>query len=253
MGDGVSISRRSVFPWMAGGVGFLLLSGCVGAPTTRMGMVKQENGLMIGSAISNNLVTDASFYRNPSMKLRTRNTSGDSAFDMKGFRDQLAQGYADKGYPESEDDFGLLLDVNVVYSGQIQENMAQEYGLLGAAGGGVGGYRSQARAGTAVGVVAGATIGSIIGSFVTDDTYVIVSRNTLTVTTRANQTAKAGKSVVFNRSATPRERDEGDAPASILKTAEAQVAVFAGGRNTPQRNITGMVRERMVRIMADLI
>ena len=58
----------------------LVLSSCLGAPTTRLGMVKNnETGLMIGSTIEKSIITDASFHKNKKVKVRIRNTSGDVA------------------------------------------------------------------------------------------------------------------------------------------------------------------------------
>ena len=121
----------------------LLLSGCGNLinPPARMGMVKNpETGLQIGSVVEKNLVTDASFYKNRKIKVRTRNTSGDPAFDLAGFTSRLRSAYAGAGYePTAGDDFGLLVDVNVMYSGQVQNNLAGEFGFLGAAAGGLAG------------------------------------------------------------------------------------------------------------------
>ena len=42
----------------------LILSSCLGAPTTRLGMVKNnETGLMIGSTIEKSIITDALFHK----------------------------------------------------------------------------------------------------------------------------------------------------------------------------------------------
>ncbi|MCG8512306.1 MAG: complement resistance protein TraT [Rhodospirillales bacterium] len=112
-------------------VALLLISvfaaGCVVKPPARMGMVENpETGLQFGSVVDGSLVTDASFHKNKKIKLRTRNTSGDLSFDLGGFSDQLTRAYAAKGYePTDHDDFGLMLDVNVRYSGQVQESLAR--------------------------------------------------------------------------------------------------------------------------------
>ena len=231
-----------------------LAVGVIGCqPTTRLGMVKDPGtGLMIGSVVSNNLITDSAFFRNKRIKVRVRNTSGDTAFDLYSFDQRLRSSYASKGYdPSSDDDFGLLVDLNVLYSGHIQQNLAAQFGFLGAAGGGIAGYRSNAPAGTAVGILAGATLGSVIGSFITDDTYIIVAEATFVITTK--NTKRAGKTVTFSRSYRSEDRDEDDSVNRIRKSERVRVAVFAGGRNTPQSAISGMVRDRIVRIVGDFI
>jgi len=235
----------------------LLLSSCVGQQTTRMGMVKDpKTGLMFGSVVGRNIVTDASFYNNNKIKVRTRNTSGDRAFGLREFTDELRKTYANNGYqPTAENDFGLLVDVNVMYSGQIQRNMSSQYALLGAAGGGIAGYRSQANAGTVIGTVAGATLGSILGSFVTDDTYIIVADVTFGIIKKYN---KSSKTVTFSRSPKLSNIDDTDDNEKIIargfkKTYHTQVAVYAGGRNVSQAEIANEVRRRIIRIVGDFI
>ena len=237
-----------------------LLSACIGnigQPLARGGMVKDpKTGLMFGSVIENNLVTDASFYNNNKIKVRTRNTSGDLAFGLREFTDQLKDAYSQNGYePTSKNDFGLLIDVNVMYSGQIQSNLAGEYALLGAAAGGIAGVRSQANAGTAIGVVAGATLGSILGSFVTDDTYIIVADVTFGVVKKYK---KSKKTVTFSNSVKLKNLDDPDEDDRIInrgfkKTYQTQVSVYAGGRNVSQTEISGEVRKRIIRIVGDFI
>jgi len=232
------------------------LSGCIGSPTTRLGMVKnKDTGIMIGSRIEKSIVTDPSFYKNKKIKVRLRNTSGDTAFDLYGFKSKLQRAYAATGFePTDGDDFGLLVDVNVMYSGQIQHNLATEYGFLGGAAGGIGGYRSNATAGTAIGAVAGATIGSIIGSYVTDDTYIIIA-NVAFAQVKERTQKEPAKTIVFSRSPTSKnEDDEADKPArSLRKATFTHVAVFAGGRNVSQDEIAGMVRTRIIRIVGDFL
>jgi len=241
-------------------ISMTVLSSCVGnvgQPTTRMGMVKDpKTGLMFGSVIESNLVTDASFYKNNKMKVKIRNTSGDIAFGLREFSKQLSNAYARNGYePTKENDFGLLVDVNVMYSGQIQTNMADEYSFLGAAAGGVAGYRSSAAAGTAIGTVAGATLGSILGSFVTDDTYIIIAKVTFGV---IKKTKKSRKRVTFSTSVKLKNVDDPDEDEMVVKrgfkkTYSTQVSVYAGGRNVTQAEIADKVRNRIIQIVGDFI
>jgi uncharacterized protein YcfJ len=236
----------------------LMLASCnIGQPTTRLGMVKDpETGLMFGSVIEKNIVTDASFYNNNKIKVRTRNTSGDLAFGLRTFTRQLEKAYAESGYePVTGNDFGLLIDLNVRYSGQIQKNLAVEYSVLGAAAGGIAGYRSSANAGTAIGAVSGVTLGNILGSFITDDTYIIIADVTFAVVKKYR---KSRKQVTFSRSAKLKNVDDPDVDEQIInrgfkKTYTTQISVYAGGRNVSQAEISGEVRKRIIRIAGDLI
>lgn len=233
----------------------LVLSSCLGPPTTRMGMVKNnETGVMIGSTVEKTIVTDPSLHKNNKIKVRLRNTSGDTAFDLLTFKTQLESAYEATGYVLTPgDDFGILIDVNVRYSGQVQTNLATEYSFLGGAAGGIAGYRSNASAGTAIGAVSGATLGNIAGSFVTDDTYIIITD--VTYASIKERKSKSGKSITFSRSPEPYKDDDEEPRVnrSLRKTINTGVAVYAGGRNLPQSEIAEQVRDRIIRIVRDII
>lgn len=248
-------------------IGLVLVScGNVVNPPARYGMVKDPNtGLQFGSVIERNIVTDPSFHNNKRIKVRVRNTSGDVAFNLKRFTDQIRGAYRETGYvPTDNDDFGVMVDVNVVYSGQIQKNYSDQFSFLGGAAGatagGIAGYRSSANAGTIIGLAAGtfagATIGSIVGSHVTDDTYIIISRVTFGVI--RGPRPRDGKSITFSRSITghpedEEEREEQRQERGIRDAVSTRIAVFAGGRNVRQSDIAEEVRQRFVRIIGDVI
>lgn len=233
-----------------------LPGGC--SPTARMGMVKDPaTGLQFGSVVESSIVTDPSFFRNARIKVRIRNTSGDTAFDLKGFKREIEQAYTATGYAVTVgNDFGLLLDVNVVYSGQIQSNLQREFGFLGAATGGLAGAAQGDARTIGAGTVAGATLGAIIGSYVTDDTYIIVTRVTFGEVKNASR--REGKRVTFSRSISgtfedAEEREERQRARGLKRAHTTGISVFAGGRNTPQSEIAGQVRGRIVRIIRDVI
>lgn len=95
------------------------LAGCVATGNT-MGMVTdRSSGLQYGSVIQRSIFVDAEQFEDSSIKVTTRNTSGDVAFDLREFTDQLKSVYADKGYDPVRKGYGLKLDVNVIYSGHI--------------------------------------------------------------------------------------------------------------------------------------
>lgn len=232
-----------------------VLSSCITPAKPRMGMVRDESsGLMYGSAIENNLVTDASFYKNRKIKVRTRNTSGDQAFNLNSFTDDLSTAYTAKGYePTNQDDFGLIMDVNVMYSGQVQTNRARSYrvigGLLGAT------YGGETQRGLLTGTVSGAAIGNIIGQFDTQDTYMVIAQVTFAVLKPFKET---NKRITFSRGDKLENIDDPNdeekvITRSIKETFNTQIAVYAGGRNLAQSEIIDEVRKRAVRIVADYI
>jgi len=232
------------------------LSSCTAPPNqSRMGMVVDEDtGLLFGSAIENNLVTDASFYTNRSIKVRTRNTSGDTAFNLKDFTDNLISSYRAKGYePTDKDGFGLLMDVNVLYSGQVQTTQSTQFSVIGALMGSTYGGGSQK--GNIVATATGATLGHILGSYLTDDTYMIVAEVTFGEVKEYKQSKKR---VTFSRSEKLANIDDPTSEEKVYargfkNTFTTQFTVYAGGRNLKQSEITDEVRKRAVRIAADFI
>lgn len=235
----------------------VLCGGCT-ASKSRMGMVQSKDGLMYGSAMDSQFIVDSSLFENNKIKLRIRNTSGDASFDLHNFRRQLEDAYTSNGYePTTGNDFGILLDINVTYSGQIQENMSNEFSLVGMAGGGVGGAynsvkdgkTSEAIAGGAAGAVAGATIGYILGSYVTDDTYIIISD--VTLATIAPREENDGTTIVFGQHKKISRKKNNFR--GFRQRSTVNMGVYAGGRNVDQYEIVGGVRERMLRILTDII
>lgn len=229
------------------------------APTTNMGMVRDEaTGYQFGSVVERSLTTDPSFYRNRRIKLRLRNTSGDLAFDMGGFGQQLREAYRAAGYTPVEDDsFGLLLDVNVTYSGHIQQTLTREYGFLGGAVGGAAGlYRGRDVPAAVGGLVAGAALGSIMGSYMAQDTYIVIS--TVTFGTVREPLRRDGRTVIFDRSIQGHpeddlEEEERRRRRSLRDSVHTRVAVYAGGRNVRQGEISGATRERLARILSGFL
>ncbi|MCW8914884.1 MAG: complement resistance protein TraT [Magnetovibrio sp.] len=241
--------------WVAIVVIALGLSACIGPNQSRMGMVVDEDsGLLFGSTVQKNIVTDATFYANRKLKVRTRNTSGDTAFGLNNFTQQLNTTYAGKGYePTTADDFGLLVDVNVVYSGQVQTNSAQTYSWLGAAYGST--YGGDTHKGRLTATVAGAMLGDIIGRYNTDDTYMVVARVTFGVVKPIKESRKR---VTFSRSDKLKNIDDPNEDEKVVrggfkKTYSTEIAIYAGGRNLKQSAIAEEVRKRAARIVADII
>lgn len=229
----------------------LLVWSC--APQQRMGMVVEPStGLQYGSIIETNLLVDSSQFADNSIKVNIRNTSGDPAFDLHGFRAALENAYRAKGYePTRSSEFAILIDINVMYSGQISQNMSREFGFLGAAGGGVAGAAIGGDAiGAAAGVLAGVAIGAIIGSYISEDTYIVVAEMNMAVKDWERGTRET--TIVF--SASDKEEEEEQAGVKAFReTIGTGIAVFAGGRNVAQSRIAESVRQRFVRILSDVI
>jgi len=227
----------------------VVISGCAQQP--RHGMVPTEDGLMFGSVIERNLVVDAQQFEDPRVRVTVRNTSGDTAYNIKSYKGRLDTALREKGYKTAgADGYGLRFDVNVLYSGYTSTNMSTEYGFLGGAAGGLAGAHRNTSTSVAAGLIAGATLGAIIGSYDRADTYIIIAEVTVGVFDPIR--GKASKSITFSRSpALQEERKSGRrAYDEVLKT---KVAIYAGGRSIQQSEIVQQVRQRLVRILSDVI
>jgi hypothetical protein len=231
----------------------LAIGGC--ASPSRMGMVKDpQTGLQFGSAIERNIFIDPSQFKNRAIKITTRNGSGDQAYQLSAFTGNLKGAFASKGYvPTEADSFGIKLDVNVLYSGQIQENMSSQFGFLGGAAGGLSGYRSDSRGSTAAGVLVGATIGGILGSFVTRDTYIVVAEVSIGIPDGTSEEGGDKKTITFGSSPKMQEEIILRNYKPFREVKRTKVAVFAGGTNTNQQEISDQVKQRLVRIVSDAI
>ena len=230
-----------------------IVTGC--AAPARMGMVRDpQTGLQFGSTIEKNFFIDSSQFKNRSIKVSTRNASGDQAYQVGSFTNDFNSAFARKGYvPTQADSFGMKLDINVLYSGQIQSNLGSQFAFLGGAAGGIGGSRSNMVAGTAAGLLVGATVGSIIGSNVTDDTYIVIAEVSLGISDSILSASSDRKVISFSSS--PQLQVE-KLPSNFTPFREVirtKIAVYAGGRNTSQQQIAEQVRQRLVSIVSDSI
>lgn len=231
----------------------ILLTGC--AASARMGMVQDpQTGLQIGSKIEKNLFIDSSQFKNRAIKVTTRNASGDQAYQLSALSGEFESAFSRKGYlPVRDDSFGIKIDINVLYSGQIQQNMSSQFAFLGGAAGGIGGARSDMVGSTAAGMLVGATIGSIIGSYITEDTYILVAEVTLGISD--NQVAGSGDKKVINFSSSPKLQEEKLVSnfTPFREVIRTKIAVYAGGTNVSQQQIASQVRYRLMSIVSDAI
>ena len=227
------------------------ITGC--AQNSRLGMMPGADGNMYGAAVEKNLVIDATQFEDNSVKVTIRNTSGDLSLDLPRLKYSIEEKLRSKGYSvvtDSATNFRIRYDINVTYSGYIRQNMSLELGSLGAAVGGIAGYRSSDSAGTAIGLVSGVTIGTILGSYISDDTYITVTDVTLAI--KKNDSGKVKRKIVFDSSPALQE-DHASGITRFEQTLTNKVAVYAGGRNTKQEDIISEVKARLTRILSDII
>lgn len=233
-------------------IAVVLMGGC--ASPSRLGMVKDpHSGLQFGSVVEKNIFIDSSQFQNRTLKIVTRNTSGDGAYQLGAFTGNLKNAFSSKGYiPTDADTFGIKVDLNVLYSGQIQQNMSSQYGFLGGAAGALSGNRSSSPGATASGLIVGATLGSILGSYITEDTYMIVAEVSIGVTDSVGETSDK-KTITFGSSPKMQEEKIAKNFRPFREVLRTKISVFAGGTNTSQQQIAEQVKQRLVSIVSDSI
>lgn len=222
-------------------------------------VVDPKTDRMYGMRSDGSVFTDPALYPNRRLKLSLRNMSGDPAWDLETTRDQLYQGYVDKGYERSDGaDFGLKIDLNVVRSQQYERDMMAQFGFLGTAGGMVAGAGAGAiidksgggaTTGAGFGLAAGASLGTLAGYFTVDNIYVVITEAVFAV--RRNAT-KPRRVVTFDGSPRIEEWEE-SSRGSFGEIHRVTIANYGGGRNATQAEMANDIRARQIRSLISLI
>jgi hypothetical protein len=240
-------------------LGILVLVSCVSTRKNKYNLVKDEaSGYAYGAIKSGEFIADPAMFRNNKIKLRIRNTTGDPSLDLYSFRQQLEQSYSDLGYEISNGtNFGILLDINVKYFGQVTDMLPSEYTFLGAAVGGVAGASpgiqhgrsADALTGMAAGTVIGAALTEILRNYVTQETFIIVS--SVTMGTVMPEYVEDEQTISF---VTGKKIKEKKTNFKGFRSRETiNLAVYAGGTMAGKSDIIGEVRSRYMRILKDII
>jgi len=226
----------------------LIIKNVVG--TSRMGMVvDRDTGLQIGSIVEKNFVVTPGQFKNNAVRIRLRNTSGTPNFGLRPFKEKIQNSLSESGYSVAAGDgYGILLDVNVMYVGQISKNLSREFAFLGGATG-ILAANSSSRKNMAAGL-AGATLGAVAGSYVTEDTYIVVSE--VTVAVIDSKRGRKTKKITFGVSKKKKKEEEKDFH-SFSRRESTKIAVFVGGRNLGAEQIRELVSERFANIIGNII
>lgn len=237
----------------------LFAASCVSTKKNKYNLVKDEkSGYSYGAVKDGEFIADPAMFRNSKMKLRIRNTTGDPALDMHSFRQQLEQAYSSVGYQiTNDDDFGILLDINVKYFGQVTDMLPSEYTFLGAAMGGVagsaagiqGGRGADAITGGAAGAVVGAALTEIMRNYATEETFIIIS--SVTMGTVMPQHTEDEQTISFVTGKRIKEKKTNFKGFRSRDTVD--LAVYAGGLRAGKSDIISEVRARHLRILKDII
>jgi outer membrane lipoprotein SlyB len=217
-----------------------------------------RKGFQIGSMTSKNLFVDSSQFANRTIKLRLRNSSGDTALDVVRLRNSIETGLRNAGYQISDRDFGIVMDVNA-YQMQtaLRANVRSNSGI-GALLGGVVGYETARRpggiasgSGAIIGAVAGAAIEEIINSHGETATYLALCEVNIGVVRKEYK--KQDRFVIGGNKIEHREDEEQDAFTNFVRREDVRIAVFAGDDVTKANQTVDAVLERLGRVIANLI
>jgi len=218
----------------------------------------KKTGYAYGATKSGEFIADPAMFRNAKLKIRIRNTTGDPSLDIYAFRQQLEQAYTDLGYEISEGrDFGILLDINVRYFGQITDTLSSDFVFLNTAAGGVAGSiqgiqsgnPADAVTGAAAGGVVGAAVGEILQNFITEETFIIVS----SVTMGTVMPEHVGDESVIQFVTGKKIKQKKTNFKGFRSRDTIQLAVYAGGTMAEKGDIIDEVRARYLRILKDII
>lgn len=238
----------------------LAISACTSShgPNPYQLVEDEKTGYAYGATKSGEFIADPAMFRNNKLKLRIRNTTGDPALDIYAFRQKLEQAYSNLGYEITDGrDFGILLDVNVKYFGQITDTLSQEYTFLtsaaGATVGSIGGLQSGDSADTIIGVSAGsimgAAVGEILRNFITEETFIIISSITLATVMPEH----IGDESVIQFTTGKKIKQKKTNFKGFRSRDSINLAVYAGGTMAEKGDIIDEVRERHLRILKDII
>lgn len=237
----------------------VMLVSCVSTQKNKYRLVKDEKtGYSYGAVKDGEFIADPAMFRNSKLKLRIRNTTGDPSLDIYDFRRQLEAAYSGVGYEiTTGDDFGILLDVNVKYFGQVTDMLPAEYTFLGAAAGAVAGTTpgiqhgrpADAVTGGMAGAVVGAALTEILRNYATEETFIIIS--SITMGTVMPEHVEDERTISFVTGKKVREKKTNFKGFRSRETIN--LGVYAGGRMAGKSDIITEVRNRHLRILKDII
>ena len=223
------------------------------APQSRMGMVLDKaTGLQFGSVTDRSFLIDPNQLSDKRLKIRIRNTSGDRRIDLKNLTSDLQEAYGSIGYTIARgNEYGMLIDINLRYSGQTTKTLTSQYKFLGASAGGLA-AAGQFGGGleTAAGIVTGAALGQVIGSHQQENTFIVIAQVSLALVDK-----KRGRSegqIIFGKTGDSEKKKEQEFR-SFKSKVKANIAVFAGGQNIRQSDVANEVIQRFRRILKDII
>lgn len=232
----------------------LALVGCSSRPVTS----DRQARYLIGSAQTKNIFVDSSQFSNKTVKLRLRSSSGDPDLNLNLVRAEIERGLAAAGYKVSDDDFGILLDVNAYMLQSVSAARRSGSNEVGALLGGVVGAEMARRpggistaSGFILGAVTGATLQEVIRSSSEAAAYLVACDVNLGVRRVEN---KSRDSFVIGGSRIETQPKLQDSTFSDFSFSEnLKVVVYAGDPSDNRTQTMRLIQERLGRVIANLL
>ncbi len=227
----------------------IFLIGCAGGSS-------KPAEIETGSAISGSFFADSSQFANSRVKLRIRDTSGDELLNIGRLKDQITSTLATGGYSESDEDFGILIDVNTVRLSSVANAGGSRNSGLGTIIGGVlggevarkGGEVTQT-SGIILGAIAGTAIESILKTSGTDQTYVLVAEVNVGVR-RLDESANATISIGKSRF----KQEQSDSVYEAFAMSDKLVVIaYGGGKGFSKAEVLGRIEARIARVIGGIL
>lgn len=235
---------------------FVALAGCASSD------FRGGNAFKIGSATSQNIFVDASQFANRTVKVRLRNSSGDPSIDVSRIRADVESGLRAAGYQIGEQNFGILVDINLYFMNTVAQGRQRASNEVGALLGGVAGYELAKRpggmgagSGALLGAIAGATLQEVLRANTEFDTHLVLSDVNIGVLRQENK--KKDFLVIGGNQIDQREEakaDKGNGTFESFAMRETiKVAVYAGDKREHRAQVMHAIQDRLARVLSNLI
>jgi hypothetical protein len=233
----------------------LLLISCVFLSSCAM---PQQQNFKIGSSTSKNLFISSDQFLNKTIKVRLRNSSGDPDFNPLHMRTIVENGLTSAGYKISNENAGIVLDINLYFVGNVAAGRQRAGNEVGALLGAVAGYEVSKGSG-GIGAGSGAILGAIAGSTLQDvikanneiNTYLILCDVNIGV---VQQESKSRDNFVIggNRFEHKLEVEKSTFESFALKDT-LKISVYAGDKVENKYKVIQAIQDRLARVVSNII
>lgn len=231
----------------------LLLLALAGCATNDI----RVSAFKIGSSTSKNVFIDPSQFANRTVKIRLRNSSGDPAINVSAIRGAMESGLRSAGYQIGEQNFGILIDVNLYFMNSVAQGRQRASNEVGMLLGGVAGYEMAKRpggvgpgSGALVGAVAGATLQEVLRVNNDYDSYLALSEVNIGIVRQENRKKDF---FVIGGNRIEQSQEENGTFESFAMRETLKIAVYAGDQRERRAQVMDAIQDRLARVLSSLI